>query len=794
MELEHAPLPIVDYAVRIEPRNTEATGAQVLEDGDLLVRSVMLEESLDGLYQLRLTLLADLGTVDVDPEALLEAEVTLRITRGDYERRVHGVVARVGFTGPEDDAVCLRLTIVPAIAFLSRWKRSRVFQDLSVVDIVSELVHEDLAVYNRSIDTSLLTRAHDVRDYCVQYRETDLQFVQRILAEEGIFLLLDHSDDNRERIVLIDAPSSFVSIGFEPLDDDPGGHEPAIVPAISDRAELAESESVVSFEGRRKVATRSVEVRNWNWKSTSLDLPAASEMVDSDRPGRVGELYDHGSRRLIEADRGDGPHGDPTPALAARRLAAISNEANTARGRGLVTSFAVGHTFTLDGHPHEALDDTTYVIKWVRHEGDCPEVERGGVSGTSSANYVNRFECVPLAEAHAPPQRQKPRIYGYQTALVVGPDGEEIHTDRLGRIKVLLHWDREQRDGAPDTSCWLRVAQMWGGSGWGTFFLPRVGMEVLVSFIDGDPDRPVVTGCLYNGANLPPYTLPDEKTKSTIKTSSSPGGDGYNELRFEDGKGVEEVFIHGQRDMNTRVRRNQSNTVGNDQRVVVHNDRSVDVTGFERSSVGKDRIRTVDGAEQVTIKGSQNIRVEGADPAGEATPPPVPGVGMHVEGTYTIYAREKLVIQVGASTSLVLTPDGITMNAPKTIDLGIPQAALSLAEGIATTEAPTIGLAASSSNLLLEDIAKLESDVQVRTEVHGSKFVCDRHAVRAEGGTALIKGTSMTSISSPVTTMISGNEVHVNGNASIAAASAGAISLSGGGITETIGGFINLGG
>jgi type VI secretion system secreted protein VgrG len=434
------------------------------------------------------------------------------------------------------------------------------------------------------------------------------------------------------------------------------------------------------------------------------------------------------------------------------------------------------------------------LIRKVEHRADCPEVERGGASG-SSVNYSNRFECFPLEVDQPPVARAKPRVFGYQTAVVVGPPGEEIHTDRHGRVKVLMHWDREQRDEVPDTSCWLRVAQMWAGAGWGTLFLPRVGMEVLVSFIDGDPDRPIVTGCVYNGANQPPYSLPNDRTKSTIKTSSSPGGSGFNELRFEDAKGTEELFMQAQRDMNTNVLRNQSTTVGNDQRVTVKNDRTVDITGYESDSVGKDRMRSVDGNEEITIAGSQYVQIGAPAVPGEAPgakTPAVPGAEVHVTGTHTIEATEKLVLKVGA-TSLVITAQNLAITTDGSVDVGAANSSMSLREGLVTTNADVVSMQAETSSLLLERAAKLESEYQVRCQVDQSKMVCDRFNVRAEGLNALIKGTAVAAVTSKSDILVKGANIQVYGTACVDTNSDGAISMSAGGIKETIGGFINLG-
>lgn len=236
-------------------------------------------------------------------------------------------------------------------------------------------------------------------------------------------------------------------------------------------------------------------------------------------------------------------------------------------------------------------------------------MERG--EGTDADPYANRFECIPHAQTYRPARRApKPRVYSVQTATVVGPAGEEIHTDEHGRIKVLFHWDR--RDVHDETaSCWVRVQQSWAGPGWGFVFLPRVGMEVVVTFIDGDPDRPLVTGCVYNGTNQPPYPLPAEKTKSTMKSQSSPGGSGFNELRFEDRAGAEEIFLHGQRDWNTVVENDVTERVGHDRTRHVRNDEAVHIGRHHVQSVGTTRTRSVGEDESVSVGGDRELHIGG---------------------------------------------------------------------------------------------------------------------------------------------------------------------------------------
>jgi type VI secretion system secreted protein VgrG len=223
--------------------------------------------------------------------------------------------------------------------------------------------------------------------------------------------------------------------------------------------------------------------------------------------------------------------------------------------------------------------------------------------------YRNRFTCVSEDVPYRPERRTRcPVVGGAQTAVVVGPAGEEIHTDVSGRVKVQFHWDREgKRDDR--SSCWIRVSQAWAGPGWGALYLPRVGQEVVVEFLEGDPDRPIIVGGVYNGANPPPVDLPGEKTRSTLRSASSPGGDGSNELRFEDAKGQEEVYLHAQRDLNVVVENDASRRVGGNETIAVDKDRARSVGGSQSLQVAKDDTSTITGSQLLTVSGNRTTTV-----------------------------------------------------------------------------------------------------------------------------------------------------------------------------------------
>ncbi|MFO0609803.1 MAG: type VI secretion system tip protein TssI/VgrG, partial [Polyangiales bacterium] len=281
-------------------------------------------------------------------------------------------------------------------------------------------------------------------------------------------------------------------------------------------------------------------------------------------------------------------------------------------GESYVTGFAAGAVVAVDGH--RDADDGDFLLTRVELRGENRDELRDerGVD-RALASYENRFACVHADVPWRSPHRTaRPVIEGSQTATVVGPAGEEIYTDEHGRVKVQFHWDRVGRRDEK-SSCFLRVSQAWAGPGWGFVFLPRIGMEVIVTFLEGDPDRPLVTGCVYNGANTPPYTLPDEKTRSTVKSNSSPGGGGYNEIRFEDLAGSEEVFLHAQKDFNEVVEHDHATVVHNDQRNTVDVNHSESVGGDQSLSVSGNRTKTVQKKETNTVNGERHTTVKPLD-------------------------------------------------------------------------------------------------------------------------------------------------------------------------------------
>jgi type VI secretion system secreted protein VgrG len=666
------------------------------------VRRFTLDEALSEPYRLSLELLIDES--ELDAKVMLGAACDLQISRDDDLRVVHGIVERIVELGAVADRLAFQVDLVPAFALRAQSVDTRFFQDMSVPEIVEAVLTAPLEGVDRTLRLDLEAGDFEKREYCVQYRESDFEFVSRLLQEEGIVYYFEHPREGEgEVLVLVDDTATCPE-----LDVGEGGG--AKVLYIDRSVGTNRLQSVDSLTPTHSLRTTAIVQRDFDWKKPS-ESPYEHQRRSKEAPGGERETYDHNDRRLF---RDDGAR------RARRKLEQRSLQSRVLRGSSDVIEFIPGLAFELVGHPQHALDNE-YLLVRVRHRGEAPEEDMFVQEGADRApRYTNEFECIERDVPWRPePMFAKRRAHGLQTAIVTGPESEEIHTDAHGRIKVRFHWDRISP--FDDTSsCWVRVVQRWSGAGWGAMILPRIGMEVIVEFVDGDPDRPIVTGCVYNGDHPPPYPLPDEKTKSTLKSDSSPGGGGFNEFRFEDAKGREEIFLHAQKDLNEVILNNMSTSVGHDQTLSVRNDRTKTITGFETQTVHKDRNTTIDGSENLHIKGSLNMTVDGGAHKGRGPDPAALGSGVTVTGEYNIIATKKLTITVGAS-KLIMDTSHISLETTAEMKLTVGGSSIKLVPAQIDVASPTIIETAKGSSLKLDAAAELKSGATVK--IHGDGVV-----------------------------------------------------------------------
>lgn len=512
------------------------------------------------------------------PADLLDKRATfvLRRTEDAQERSFTGVVVACELGPDSDDVPSMRVEVAPSVWDLGQRADCRTFQKLSAVDIVKKVL-EGAGIAAERQDWRL-GEDHPVRVYTVQYRETDLELVQRLLAEEGIYYVVVDRD-GKDVLVFGDAPDGFGDVeGTKTLPF----HEAFGGAGAADR--------IFALERTVSVRTDKVFVRDYDPDRPKLEIEAATESVD---PGsHVLEAYDYPARALDVA-------------VAAHRakvlLQSVQAERDVVHGEAGTLALVPGFRFAVEDHPYDPLNQTYLVIR-SRLSGSQPRhFERGGVGGAARASEqkVELWAVPTKTTVYRPARRPRAQtVPGLQTAITTGPPGEEIHTDAGGHVTVLFHWDRLGK--ADDTSSrWIRTSQLPLG---GSMLLPRVGWEVTVCHLEGDCDRPVVMGRVYNAQTPPPYALPKEAGKSSLQTATTPGGGSTNELRMGDSKGGEEIFFNASKDMTTQVKNNLTETIANDKKKKVGSNQKKNVTDSVTSSVGAN--------QTVKVGGNQSIKTE----------------------------------------------------------------------------------------------------------------------------------------------------------------------------------------
>lgn len=569
----------------------------------LLVHGFEGEEGLSRPFQftLKVVSLDD----SLDPGSILGSGVTVIITLADGSQRyLHGIATRFVQAGSDRRFTTYYLDVRPWLWLLTLTSDSRIFQNQTAPQII-EAVFRKLGFTDYK---NALSHTYQPREYCVQYMETSFEFVSRLMEDEGIFYFFEHMED-RHTLVLA---------------DDAGSHKPC--PGMEAAAyrsltpDWPEEDVITACTIEQQVTSTEYAMDDFNFEIPSTDL---NVFIEGHTIGNLS-LYEYPGG-FMKKDAGE--------SRAKVRMEEHELPAKQLRGQSNCRSFMAGYQFEMVGHPRSDAN-ATYVLRKVTHNSTLRE-------------YSNSFEAFPTEVPFRPPHRTaKPRIVGAQTAIVVGKSGEEIWTDKYGRVKVQFHWDRlGQRN--ENSSCWIRVAQGWAGKSWGGFFLPRIGQEVVVSFLEGDPDRPLITGAVYNAEQVVPYPLPDEQTKSTVKSNSSKGGGGFNEIRFEDRKDAEEIFVHAQKDM----------------QITVENDRVKDVMNNETNTIQQNRTTTIQEADETLIvsKGNRTVQVDTGNETHEVKGKrsiTVTGNENHsnkanfvheVSGNFTLKVSGNITIQAGGS-------------------------------------------------------------------------------------------------------------------------------------------------
>ena len=565
--------------------NSQAKIKTPLGPDVLLLSDMTMTEELGRLFSMNLTLLSE--KADIKFEKILGENITIELElAGGGKRYFNGYVTSFSQTGGSSRYTEYQATVQPWFWFLTRTADCRIFQKKSVPDIVKE-VFRDLGF---SDFKDKLTKNYRTWEYCVQYRETDFNFVSRLLEQEGIYYYFTHKDGVHE-LVLSDGisahqplPSGYSKIDFYPPDS----------------SAVRKKEDIFSWQISKQVQPGKYELNEFDFEKPTADLITKSDDIKAHQKSDY-EIYDYPGE-YVKTDDGD--------KYVQARIEELHSEYETGQGQSGVRVMNTGFLFKLDKFSR-ADQNREYLITNAMHTIHSHVYDSGG--GDSGDPYSNSFSVIdsktPYRAARITP---KPIVQGAQTAIVVGPDSEEIHTDKYGRVKIQFHWDRYGKKNE-NSSCWVRVAQIWAGKKWGGIHIPRIGQEVIVDFMEGDPDQPIITGRVYNADHMPPYDLPENKTQSGIKSRSSKDGTptDFNEIRMEDKKGEEELYIHAEKNQKNVVENNETTSVGHNRTEIIGKERgkgdeTITIYGNRKVIVGEKG----NGNEDLTVRGNRDRVVE----------------------------------------------------------------------------------------------------------------------------------------------------------------------------------------
>jgi type VI secretion system secreted protein VgrG len=623
----------------------------------LLFHRMTVTEELGRLGDYKLDLLSERGDINLDK--ILGQRVTIKMELPDDKFRYFtAYVTRFAQVGTVGRYHSYQATLKPWFWFLTRTADCRMFQEKTAAEIIKEVLGEHpLADFKLE-----LTGTYRKREYCVQYRETDFNFLSRIMEEEGMYYYFRHGE-RTNTLVLADAYSAHSPSGK--------GQLPFIPP---ERFARPDQDHVSSWQLEREVQPGKYVLDDHDFQKPSVDLQVKTSVQRANKEAD-SEVFDYPGEYLTT---GEGDH------YVLTRMEELQAQFELAYAETNARDVAVGHLLKLTGHTRTD-QNREYLIVAATHQLQSNEYESADTAG---AVYQCNFTALHSKQAFRPRQMTpRPTVQGPQTAVVVGPSGDEIYTDKYGRVKVQFRWDRLAK-GDQNSSCWIRVSHPWAGKNWGMIAIPRIGQEVIVDFLEGDPDQPIITGRVYNAEQMPPWELPANMTQTGVLTRSSKGGSGANAnaIRFEDKKGSEQLWIHAEKNQDIEVENDETHWVGHDRTKTIDHD--------ETSHIKHDRTETVDNNETITIHG-QRTEVVDKDET----------ITIHMNRTETVDKEETITIH-GGRTETVDKNESITISGGRTEDVSKDESITiggGRTENVAKEENITIGGGRT------ENVAKEES-------------------------------------------------------------------------------------
>ena len=562
------------------------------EDKVLIVHAA-INEQLGRLFQCEVELASDDPNLDFTAVVGGNATIRMELLNSKTPRYFNGYVSRFVQTEANGTGGIYRATLVPWLWFLTRTADCRIFQTMSVPDIIKQVFRDQ--GFTDFKDS--LSGTYTAWDYCVQYRETDFNFVSRLMEHEGIYYFFEH-ENGKHTLVLADSSSAHSA--FPNYDE---------VPFRNARGATRNNESIATWTLEQEVQPGTYALNDFNFEKPKTSLIAQSDIATQNAQSTFA-IYDYPGEYAEQSNGSD---------YAKIRIEELHTQHEVVQGSGNARGLAVGYTFSLTGSPRRD-QNREYLVTSSSCHLTADNYTATGTSGTTEELFTCSFAAIDATKQFRSARvTPKPLIQGPQTAMIVGPAGEEIHTDTYGRVKVQFHWDRYGK-ADENSSCWVRISQSaWAGKKYGALYIPRVGHEVIVEFLEGNPDLPIITGRVYNADSMPPYDLPANKTMTTLKSLSSKGGGGFNELRFEDKKGEEQIFIHGEKNLDVRIKNNAYEWIGNDQHLLVKNNLTEHISLDHQETIDRDHIEkvtrdlhtTIGGKVAQAVTGSLSLEVDG---------------------------------------------------------------------------------------------------------------------------------------------------------------------------------------
>jgi len=735
----------------------------VLGPDQLMIKDATVREELGRMSVMDLDLLSPDENLALDDLLGRGFSVEL-VLDGDKSRFFHGIVAECSQTGRLGRYARYSAKVVPWLWFLTRTSDCRIFQQKSVPDIIKSVFRE----HGTADFEDSLSGSYSPRDYCVQYMETDFDFVSRLMEEEGIYYFFKHEKE-KDTLVLCDGA---------------GAH--SATPGCESVAYYPPSDNVVREEDIIDHWLLSHSMQSGKLTHTDFDFikPRTSLLAQHAGAG----TYPKGDAEVFAYPGGYLTVGDGNK-YAQRRLEALQQQHERAVGSGNVRALEVGALFTLENYPRDDQNREYLVVSSTHHFGGTDY--ESGVSH-ASADVTVSFEAIPSKQPYRSlSTTRRARVAGPQTAIVVGKAGEEIYTDQYGRVKVQFHWDRVgKRD--ENSSCWVRVSQAWAGKNWGTIHIPRIGQEVIVSFLEGDPDRPIITGRVYNAAEMPPYDLPANQTQSGIKSRSSKGGSpaNFNEIRFEDKMGSEMLTIHAEKDQEISVEHDESHTVGHDrtkgighdETTTVGNNRTETVGNNEQIKIGVNRTELVGSNETITIGANRTISV-GKNESATVTLMRTHTVG--INEAITVGAAQEITVGA-AQTITVGAVQAVTVGANQTVNVGANQSvSIGAARSLTTGSTQTVQIGDAATMSIGADESRSVTGGRTTNVGKDDQLKATNNIVIDAGDSiALVSGDASITLKKDGTIQIKGKDINLEASGKINVKASGDIVMKGSKITQ----------